>query len=107
MHYTEQYIYGWCSKGKLRAKGKRLAFFWVVPRPSWLGEKPFQLLIDLNERMGKPNFFIPARRARTRTHHLHWVPSPMGHSMCARVVAAALERAGMPKEVHRHACYGT
>ena len=107
LHASPDYLYGHCAKGKLRRRGKRLPFFWAVPRPAFFPAPTFDVIVQLAERMGKPAFLIPTLVAATRKVPAHWAARPMSHAMSARLVRRSLARAGVPARELTGACFGT
>ena len=94
--HGEDFIHGWCPKGKSRRRGTRPPFAWTVPRPTFI-KGTFEFVITAAERMQFPDFVIPAR-AKTRCMPTRrWLPRPMGHMMLMRVLRQVAKAAGLPQ----------
>ena len=91
---TDQFVFAYCHKGKLRQRGKRLPFHFATPRLRLRSGPAFGGLLDVARRMGHPDFLVPARRAATRKLPRRWIPQPMGHSQTIRVMQEKAAKAG-------------
>ena len=84
-----------CEMGKSRKMGKRPPYSWAIPRPTFLGEGPFQQLLDIHKSMDDPYFIIPALAekkgdASTRL----WRPEPMEHAQWLSVIRRVMGMIG-------------
>ena len=62
--HNADFIFGHCPQGKCRRRGTRPPFSWAIPRPFFLKDA-FAFVLQAAERMGFPDFVVPAR-AKTR-----------------------------------------
>ena len=105
---NDRFLFAHCAEGKRRKLGARPPYSWAVPRPTFLGGMTFDFLGEVHERLGMPQFLLPARsRALKSFPQRRWRNVPMGYNEIVRILRAALEDAGDSKDTAATATFNT